>query len=87
VLEALAVGTPVVATEVGGVPEVVRDGDNGLLVPAGDAAALATAIRRIATEAGLRDRLAAAAAPSVAGLTEEQTLDRIERLLLTVAER
>ena len=37
VVEALAVGTPVIATAVGGVPELVRDGENGLLVPAGDA--------------------------------------------------
>ena len=46
VVEALAVGWPVIATAVGGVPEVVRDGENGLLVPPGDAAALAAAIER-----------------------------------------
>ena len=42
-VEALSVGTPVVATSVGGVPEVVRDGVNGLLVPPGDVASLAGA--------------------------------------------
>ena len=47
VVEALAVGTPVIATRVGGVPELVRDGENGLLVPAGDGDALAAAIRRL----------------------------------------
>jgi len=78
VIEALAVGTPVIATAVGGVPEVVRDGENGLLVPSGDAAALAAAIRRLFAEPGLRDRLAAAAAPSVAGLAPEALLGRIE---------
>ena len=46
VVEALAVGCPVIATAVGGVPEVVRDGENGLLVPPGDPAALAAAIAR-----------------------------------------
>src|SRR5439155_14108472 len=44
VLETLHAGTPLVATAVGGVPEVVKDGVNGLLVPASDAPALAAAI-------------------------------------------
>ncbi|HET9242313.1 MAG TPA: glycosyltransferase [Gaiella sp.] len=76
-LEALAVGTPVVATAVGGVPEIVRDGENGLLVPPGDRDALAGAIERVARDDGLRGRLAAAAAPSVAELGEERILSRI----------
>jgi glycosyltransferase involved in cell wall biosynthesis len=45
--EANAAGVPLVATHTGGTPSVVRDGDNGLLVPAGDAQALAEAIARI----------------------------------------
>ena len=65
-VEALAVGTPVVATAVGGVPEVVHDGENGLLVPPDDAVALADALRRLLDDDALRDRLAAAAKPSVA---------------------
>jgi len=85
VVEALAVGTPVIATAVGGVPEVVRDEENGLLVPAGDADALAAAIRRIVDEPGLRDRLAAAAAASVADLAPELLLGRIEATLLEAA--
>ena len=43
---------------VGGVPEIVHDGENGLLVPAGSADALAAALRRVVDEPGLRARLA-----------------------------
>jgi glycosyltransferase involved in cell wall biosynthesis len=42
--QALAVGTPVVGTAVGGIPEFIRDGETGRLVPPGDAGALADAI-------------------------------------------
>jgi glycosyltransferase involved in cell wall biosynthesis len=87
VVEALAVGTPVVATAVGGVPEIVRDGVNGLLVPAGDPAALGLALRRIGEDAELRRRLAAAAAPSVAALAEDVLLEVVERTLTEVSHR
>jgi glycosyltransferase involved in cell wall biosynthesis len=82
VVESLAVGTPVVSTDVGGVAEVVTDGENGLLVPAGDADALAAAIDRFFSEPGLRASLAAAAAPSVAGYERETILARIEAVLV-----
>jgi glycosyltransferase involved in cell wall biosynthesis len=87
VVEALAVGTPVVATAVGGVSEVVRDGENGLLVPPRDAGALAAALRRLVDEPGLRGRLAAAAAPSVELLAEELLLAVIEERLEAAAVR
>jgi glycosyltransferase involved in cell wall biosynthesis len=60
-LEAMASGVPPVATAVGGVPEVVTDGRDGLLVPAGQPAALATAIGRLLDDVDLRSRLGAAA--------------------------
>jgi glycosyltransferase involved in cell wall biosynthesis len=81
VLEALAVGTPVIATAVGGVPEVVRDGENGLLSPAGDPAALAAAISRFFGDAELRRRLEEAASASVAAHTEESVFARLEAVL------
>jgi glycosyltransferase involved in cell wall biosynthesis len=81
-LEALAAGTPVIATAVGGIPEVVRDGVNGLLVPAGDVDALARAIGRVAEGASLRASLAAAAAPSVAELAEPRILRSIVQAIV-----
>jgi glycosyltransferase involved in cell wall biosynthesis len=47
ILQALAVGTPVVGTTIGGTPEVVRDGVTGRLVPPADVPALAAAIREL----------------------------------------
>lgn len=60
-LEAMATGTPVVATRVGGLQTVVVDGVSGLLVPARDYQALAEAIAALLTDHGLRTRLAAGA--------------------------
>ena len=57
-LEAMAMGVPVVATEAGGVPEIIRDGKNGLLVPPGDSKALAEALMRLLKSEGLREKLA-----------------------------
>jgi len=60
-LEAMALGTPCVGTDVTGIPEAVRDGVTGLLVPAGGAEPLAAACRRLLEDPALRERLAAAA--------------------------
>jgi glycosyltransferase involved in cell wall biosynthesis len=56
-IEAMAAGVPVVATDAPGIRDVVQNGVNGLLVPVGEPAALATAIERIAGDAELRHRL------------------------------
>ena len=85
VVEALAVGTPVIATAVGGVPELVRDGENGLLVPVGDRDALAAAVRRVIGEPGLRERLTAAAAPSVDHLRPDVLYSRLEAIFREAA--
>jgi glycosyltransferase involved in cell wall biosynthesis len=84
-VEALSVGTPVVSTAVGGVPEVVHDGENGLLVPAGDVQALAAALRRMLEDDALHDRLAAGAQPSIASIGREATYERLESLLAEAA--
>jgi glycosyltransferase involved in cell wall biosynthesis len=85
VVEALAVGTPVIATAVGGVAEVVRDGENGLLVASGDVAGLADAIRRYFADDVLRDRLREAAQGSVADYAPERVFGRLEETLVSVA--
>jgi glycosyltransferase involved in cell wall biosynthesis len=56
-IEALASGCPVVATRVGGVPDVVRDGEDGFLVEPGDLEGLADALARLAADPELRQRL------------------------------
>jgi glycosyltransferase involved in cell wall biosynthesis len=65
-LEAMAAGVPVVATNVGGTPEVLEDGRTGLLVPAREPVALAEAIRRLWLDEDLRFRLSLAADERVA---------------------
>jgi len=84
VMEALAVGTPVLAMEAGGVAEVVHDGVNGLLVAAGDTTGLAEAVRRYFTDEQLRARLRAAAAPSVADYAPERVFGELEATLRRV---
>lgn len=59
-LEAQAAGCAVIATRVGGIPEIVHDGVDGLLVPSNDPLQAAAALRRIVDDTVLRDRLAAA---------------------------
>jgi glycosyltransferase involved in cell wall biosynthesis len=57
-LEAMALGTPCVSTDVTGIPEVLRDGETGLMVPQRDPAALADAIERLLADPELRVGLA-----------------------------
>ncbi len=85
VVEALAVGTPVIATRTGGVAEVVHDGVNGLVVEPGDPAALAAAIERFFADPALAARLRAHAVPSVADYQPERIYGRLEQILLEAA--
>jgi glycosyltransferase involved in cell wall biosynthesis len=78
-LEALAAGRPVVASRVAGIPDVVEDGVNGLLVPPNDAAALAGAIRRLQQEPSTRRALGEEARRrAVLDLTWEAAARRFE---------
>ncbi len=71
-----------IATAVGGIPEIVRDGENGLLVPPRDVDAIAAAIERVVRDDALRGSLAAAAAPSVEELAEPRILGRIVQAIV-----
>ena len=84
-VEALAVGTPVLATTAGGVGEVVEHERNGLLVAPGDPDALAAAVQRFFGEAGLKERLRDQAASSVADYAPERVYGRLEEVLASVA--
>jgi glycosyltransferase involved in cell wall biosynthesis len=75
-LEAMAVGLPVVATDVTGTNEVVVHGETGLLVPPDDPVALATALATMLTDAGLCRSLGAAARRRVAAVF---SVDRLVR--------
>jgi glycosyltransferase involved in cell wall biosynthesis len=84
-LEALAVGTPVVARAVGGVSEVVRDGVNGLLVQTDSAEDFARPLARLVASPELREELAAAARASVAGLDPAVVYGELESILARAA--
>jgi len=71
-LEAMAAGRPVVATRIGALPELVTDGREGLLVPAGDACAFARALIDLARDPVLRQRLGKAAALAARAYTIER---------------
>jgi glycosyltransferase involved in cell wall biosynthesis len=84
-MEALAVGVPVVATAVGGVPEAITPGVEGLVVPPGSVDLLAEAIRQVATDADLRHRMAAAAARKGTIFDMRQAVREVEGLYRTLA--
>lgn len=87
-LEAMAAGRPVVASRVGGIPEVVLDGETGLLVPPEDPGALADAIRRLLEDPSLAQRLGEAGRRRVEAVFSaermaEQTAALYEELMVS----
>lgn len=83
-VESLSCGTPVVATRVGGLTSIVRDGETGLLVPWRDADLFAAALRRVLKNEPLRQHLARQARESVLGYGWERIADEHEALYADV---
>jgi glycosyltransferase involved in cell wall biosynthesis len=86
-IEAMAEGTAVIASAVGGLAEIIVSGTNGLLVPAGDVAALASALTRLLDDPELRRQLERNGRKSVEELYSTKTMaDRIEQELLRLGD-
>ena len=84
ILDAFAAGVPVVATAVGGIPELVSDEATGLLIQVGDAAGLASALERLLSDSALRSRLTSAARALV---EREFTVQRMAQRYVTLYEQ
>ena len=87
IIEGMSVGRPVVATRAGGVPELIRDGESGLLVPAGDAPALARMLNRLFDEPVLRDHLSRGALAAVQNFSVQHHVAEMEKIYGRVARR
>ncbi|MEK7109467.1 MAG: glycosyltransferase family 4 protein [Patescibacteria group bacterium] len=83
-LEAMALGTPVVATAVGGNPELITDGETGLLIPPGDDGALYQALKNIEQNKEAALKRAGAAGEKVQGFSIDKTLEQLCGLLKTL---
>src|SRR5207237_10689242 len=75
VMEAMGASLPVVATDVGGVPEVVVDAETGLLAPAKDFAGLAECVLNLAASPALRERFGAAGRRRAEQLFSDEAMD------------
>ena len=83
ILEELAAGLPVVATNVGGTALLIKDGSEGFLVEAGDDEALAAAMTRLASDPTLRQRMATSARAHAETFSVDACIDRFEKLVVS----
>jgi glycosyltransferase involved in cell wall biosynthesis len=86
VLEAMKFGLALVTTPVGGIPDVVVDGENGLLIEPGNADAVAAALRHLLGNADLAKRLGAAARDAVTAFEPDRLADDWKRLYREVTQ-
>jgi glycosyltransferase involved in cell wall biosynthesis len=85
VLEAMATGLIVISTSVGGIPYLIHDGSEGLLVPPGESEAMASAVRRVLYEPGLAGRLSRGARSKAQSFGWDAVLPQWEALFLETA--
>ena len=86
-LEAFSAGTPVIAFRSGGIPELVQDRTNGLIVAQGDEEGLYRSMRELMLDRQLRERLAAAAESVPPRYSWENTVDRLDAVYQGVLNR
>lgn len=88
VVEYMAAGTPALATDVGGVNELIRDGENGFLISPGDTAQLREKAAILLDNAALRQEMGYHAAQTLRnGFTEDQMIDHVESFFKTLLEK
>ena len=87
VLEAMASGTPLIASRIGGIPDLVQDGVSGILVPPGDPDALRVAMERVLSDETLAARLSAGGRARAAEFTAAKVVPRIEAVYAAAIER
>ena len=86
-VEAMAAGLPIVASRVGGIPDLVKDGKNGLLVPPEDASALETAISDLLADKMKRKRMAEAGKKMCRQYSAEAMVEQIDNLYTELVEK
>ncbi len=75
ILDAMDFGVPVIAARVGGIPDIIRSGSNGILFESGDAAALADGLERLRNDAALRESLSGQARSDLSSFSPERMAD------------
>jgi glycosyltransferase involved in cell wall biosynthesis len=86
-MEAMAVGKPVIATRIGGLTDIVGDGETGILVPPGNADALADAMRRLIADPALRQQMGNAGRVRVRRFQESTVVPQYEALYTQLVEQ
>lgn len=79
-VEAMALGKPIVASDVGGIPDLVNDGKNGFLVPATDVEAMAVRIRELLDDSGKREEMGNTGRRYAVGYSSEEMVKKIDLL-------